>query len=150
MKKSIINRQQPLEMYVDQDKNSSLWKWELDWTEISMVRETGKRWKMEIRRLVGWGGRWYPSDVILKAHYWAPSGTQVTELAESSLHRCLWKVRSVMNSGSHMCTDLSWECSWQYQFTNNAPRGPHKKPGAIGAFWHSPGANNFISVYLKS
>ena len=59
-----------------------------------------KRWKTETRRLVGWGGRWYPSGVLLKARYRAPSGTQVTELAESSLHRCLWKVRSVMNLGS--------------------------------------------------
>lgn len=50
----------------------------------------GNRKEMENgdKTTCGVRGRRYPSDVLLKARYRAPSGTQVTKLAESSLHRC--------------------------------------------------------------
>lgn len=59
--------------------------------------------------------------------------------------------KPVVPGTSHVCSDFSWECSWQCQFTNNTPTGSCHKPSDkswILAFWHNAGANNFISNSL--
>lgn len=157
LKKRIINRMQPLERYVGKDKNSRLWKWELDWREVSTVWGN-RRLKMEKRWL--WAGRGHlvPFRCSSKGLILASSGTQVAELAKSFFASLPMKGyicnEPVVSGKSHVCTDLSWECSWRCQFTNNTPTGSHKKPSDESWILLSDTTLvltiSFQTVYLKS
>lgn len=62
--------------------------------------------------------------------------------------------KPVVPGTSHVCSDFSWECSWQCQFTNNTPTGLVTNPVTSHEFWLSDTmlvlTISFLTVCLKS